>query len=119
MSAAPARGLERYVRGDPQVAADSGDRRPLQPRSRFYSLRLEEVIFVDAGVWFARYVRTDVDHARARTWFTNIKDTLVTSDYVIDELLTLLRSRGHTDVALRVGGNLHAALDAPLQPLLL
>lgn len=66
------------------------------------------MIFVDTGVWYARYVRSDADHARARAWFAKVSDRLATTDYVIDKLLTLLRSRGHGDVALRIGDNLLA-----------
>ena len=45
-------------------------------------------IFVDTGAWFARFVPSDRDHIAAREWFEQNSDPLVTTDYVIDELLT-------------------------------
>jgi predicted nucleic acid-binding protein len=51
-------------------------------------------IFVDTGAWFARFVVTDPDHAVASNWLSSNKEQLVTTDYVIDELLTLLKMRG-------------------------
>lgn len=61
------------------------------------------MIFIDTGAWYARYVADDADHAAAVEWFANVPDRLITSDYVIDELLTLLRSRGENHIALSVG----------------
>lgn len=72
------------------------------------------MIYVDTGVWFARYVRGDVDHPTAKNWFAQSSDRRVTTDYVVDELLTLLKSRGHADVAFRVGGNLLGGAICPL-----
>lgn len=62
------------------------------------------MIFVDTGAWFSRYVREDADHAAAVAWFSNLTDKLVTTDYVVDELLTLLKVRGHAGIAFAVGG---------------
>jgi uncharacterized protein len=64
------------------------------------------VIFVDTGVWFARYVASDADHAEAVAWFANPPDRLATTDYVVDELLTLLKQRGYADIAFAVGATL-------------
>ncbi|HEY3394097.1 MAG TPA: PIN domain-containing protein [Lacipirellulaceae bacterium] len=61
------------------------------------------MIFVDTGAWFARYVVEDVDHAAAIAWFGNVPDKLVTTDYVVDELLTLLKVRGYAHIAFVVG----------------
>ena len=60
-------------------------------------------VFVDTGAWFAFFVPADADHAAARTWFDSNTDPLVTTDYVVDELLTLLRVRGEFRRALEVG----------------
>jgi predicted nucleic acid-binding protein len=57
------------------------------------------VIFVDTGAWFARYVVEDADHAKATAWFAHAPDRLLTTDYVVDELLTLLKVRGYPDVS--------------------
>lgn len=40
---------------------------------------------------------SDPDHAAAIAFMRSNSQRLVTSDYVYDELLTLFRSRGHTD----------------------
>ena len=66
------------------------------------------MIFVDAGAWYARYVVEDVDHAKAVAWFKAPPDRLVTTDYIVDELLTLLKIRRYPDIAFTVGAPLLA-----------
>lgn len=51
------------------------------------------MIFVDTGAWFDTFVDWDMDHPRAFAWYTQNSATLLTTDYVIDGLLTLPRSR--------------------------
>ena len=63
-------------------------------------------IFVDTGAWFARFVPTDADHLAARQWFDQNTDPLITTDYIIDELLTLLKVRNEYRRALEVGPSL-------------
>ena len=58
-------------------------------------------IFVDTGAWFARFVPSDPDHAAARAWFDGNTNPLLTTDYILDELLTLLKVRGEFQ---RLGG---------------
>ncbi|MEZ0370102.1 MAG: type II toxin-antitoxin system VapC family toxin [Candidatus Sericytochromatia bacterium] len=60
-------------------------------------------VFVDTGAWFACFASRDVNHQAARTWLETNTCPLVTSDYVIDELLTLLKVRENTLVALSAG----------------
>ena len=64
------------------------------------------MIFVDTGAWFAAFVPNDPDHAAADVWLSQNTATLVTTDYVLDELLTLLKRRGEFDRALRLGERL-------------
>ncbi|WP_295436341.1 PIN domain-containing protein [uncultured Thiodictyon sp.] len=64
------------------------------------------MIFVDTGAWFAAFVPTDADHTVARAWLVRNQAPLLTTDYVIDELLTLMRMRGENRRALRVGQSL-------------
>ncbi|MEZ6111937.1 MAG: PIN domain-containing protein [Pirellulaceae bacterium] len=52
------------------------------------------MIFVDTGAWFAAFIPNDSDHTAASQWLSENREPLVTTDYVIDELLTLLRARG-------------------------
>jgi predicted nucleic acid-binding protein len=61
------------------------------------------MIFVDTGIWYAANVLEDPDHHSARQLLLNATTNLVTTDYVIDELLTLLVARNHRDIAIRIG----------------
>ena len=61
------------------------------------------MIFVDTGAWFARFVAGDPNHLRVRAWFDANRHRLVTSDYCVDETLTLLLVREHPQLAVRVG----------------
>ncbi len=51
------------------------------------------MLFVDTGAWFALAVAADPDHEAARSVIEVNRQPLVTTDYVIDELLTLFRVR--------------------------
>jgi hypothetical protein len=77
-------------------------------------MRRPDAVFVDTGAWFAAFVPTDRDHARADQWLRQNDRPLVTTDYVLDELLTLLLVRGERERALRVGA---ALLDGSLADL--
>jgi predicted nucleic acid-binding protein len=61
------------------------------------------MIFVDTGAWYASLVPTDPDHRRAMTWLAANDSLLLTTDYIIDETLTLLRVRGERKRALHLG----------------
>jgi PIN domain len=63
-------------------------------------------VFVDTGAWFARFVTTDSDHPAATAWLERNSEPLITTDYVIDELLTLLKIRKEYQRALEVGPEL-------------
>jgi predicted nucleic acid-binding protein len=60
-------------------------------------------IFVDTGAWFARFVPSDPDHPAAREWLEENAHPLITTDYIVDELLTVLKVRGEFQRALEVG----------------
>ena len=64
------------------------------------------MIFVDTGAWYASLVPTDPDHAKAVQWLAANHSPLLTTDYVIDEALTLLRVRGERTRALFLGAKL-------------
>lgn len=54
-------------------------------------------IFVDTGAWYAAMVRKDQDHEAAKLFLQGNTSLLITSDYVMDETVTLLLSRvGHS-----------------------
>jgi predicted nucleic acid-binding protein len=59
-------------------------------------------MFVDTSAWYAGIVPTDPQyHVVRRTLASGGR--LVTTDYVLDETLTLLKARGHVDRARRFG----------------
>jgi uncharacterized protein len=61
------------------------------------------MIFVDTSAWFALFASDDQNHAQASSWFGANSERLLTTDYVVDEALTLFRSKGQRAVALRFG----------------
>ena len=64
------------------------------------------MVFVDTGPLYALVVPADINHPRAMAWHDSNAERLITTDYVIDELLTLLRRRGHTLASLAAGRRL-------------
>lgn len=67
---------------------------------------MSQFAFVDTGAWFAAVVPWDANHALAAAWFESNKRPLITTDYVLDETLTLLRARGEGQRAIALGGSL-------------
>jgi predicted nucleic acid-binding protein len=65
-------------------------------------------VFVDTGGWFAYFVRRDPDHVAAVNWMRQNRQPLVTTDYVLDELFTLLKMRESHRVAAAAGAVLLA-----------
>jgi len=60
-------------------------------------------VFVDTGAWFAYFVRRDPDHNSARDWVSTDESPLVTSDYILDELFTLLKIRESHALSVAAG----------------
>ena len=60
-------------------------------------------VFVDTGGWFASVVPTDPEHRRVVDWLKENSQPLITTDYVVDETLTLLRARGEGTRAITLG----------------
>jgi len=61
------------------------------------------MIFVDTSAWFAIYSLRDVNHAAAICEARSFREQLITTDYVVDETLTLLRARGENRRAIAFG----------------
>jgi predicted nucleic acid-binding protein len=61
------------------------------------------MIFVDTGAWFASLIPSDPDYAAAIAWLAGNDEPLLTTDYIIDETLTLLRARGQRQRAREAG----------------
>lgn len=70
--------------------------------------------FVDTAAWFALYVRDDPHHADACLWIANNPTPLLTTDYVVDETLTLMRVRGQRSIAFDFGRDMFAGRAATL-----
>jgi len=57
-----------------------------------------KMVFVDTSGWYALVDKNDPDHPQARRWFERNRLPLITTDYVFDETLTLVRtSLGHRE----------------------
>ena len=67
------------------------------------------MIFVDTGAWFARYVPGDPNHQRVKACLDASTEVLLTTDYCVDETLTLLATRQRAQVAVKVGRALFEA----------
>ena len=61
------------------------------------------MVFVDTSAWFAAVVPSDPNHSRAADWLAANSEGLLTTDYIIDEILTLLRARGERQRAKLLG----------------
>ena len=64
---------------------------------------MNDLVFVDTGGWFAAAVPWDANHAAASAWFGHNQRPLVTTDYVVDEVLTLLRAKAENQRSLDLG----------------
>lgn len=73
------------------------------------------MVFVDTSAWYAAFVPADRDHMRAQEWLVRNKGVLVTTDYICDELLTLLKARREYQRALCIGESLLAGRIARLE----
>ena len=60
-------------------------------------------VFVDSGAWYASVVAWDLNHAAAIAWFQGNCCPLLTTDYVVDETMTLLKTRGEMGRAILLG----------------
>jgi uncharacterized protein len=61
------------------------------------------MIFVDTGALFALAVTDDPRHEEVEAWYSKDEDQLVTTDYCLDELLTLLVARKRPEIAIPTG----------------
>lgn len=63
-------------------------------------------VFVDTSAWYALFNPTDPDHEVARHWYELCSQPLITTDFVFDELMTLLRTRAAFHKAVHAGSEL-------------
>lgn len=52
-----------------------------------------ELLFIDTGAWYAFYDKKDGAHVRVKSVVTSRPEEIVTSNYVLDELVTLFKAR--------------------------
>ena len=64
------------------------------------------MIFVDTGTCFACFVPKVHRHEQAAAWYLANTERLLTSDYILAELFTLLKARGEFPTALAIGAHL-------------
>jgi uncharacterized protein len=72
------------------------------------------VIFVDTSAWYAGYSTRDENHAAAVAFHLASTSPFITTDFVVDETLTLFKSRGNYELAVELGRKLFAGQLAKL-----
>jgi hypothetical protein len=83
---------------------------------------VSELVFADTGAWFASVVPWDANRPSAVQWLRAETRQLLTTDFIVDETLTLLKARGEMPRALHLGrrfftGGLAARYDVTEQDL--
>ncbi len=73
-----------------------------------------DLIFVDTSAWYAYFDNSDTDHPAAAEFMNNLPSPVITSNYVIDETLTLLRTRIGYSLAVTIGKQFFAGRLAQL-----
>ena len=63
-------------------------------------------IFVDTGAWYALVDKKDPDHLKAKEFYNNNSTPFITTNFIFDEIITLLMSRLGWDVSRKFGGRL-------------
>jgi predicted nucleic acid-binding protein len=61
------------------------------------------MVFVDTSAWYAYFVPLDPSHDRVREYLRSLEAPMATTDYCVDETLTLLIMRGEHRRALAAG----------------
>ena len=75
------------------------------------------MLFVDTSAWLGMYDRSDQFHHKAVDGLARIRSAgieLVTTDYIMDESLTLIRMRAHHQAAVNFGEGLLTSAAARL-----
>ena len=60
-------------------------------------------LFVDTSAWCAYFDKSDSEHINASEYLEQITSPLVTSNYIVDETLTLIRKRIGHKLAIEIG----------------
>jgi uncharacterized protein len=75
------------------------------------------VIFIDTSAWYAASSVRDANHQEAKRFLKSLREPLITTDYVVDETLTLFRSRGENQHALTFGAEVIDGSFAEIVPI--
>lgn len=62
--------------------------------------------FADTSGWYASLIPEDQNHETALAWLRTFSGKFLTTDFVLDETLTLLRSRGFRKAAIDWGSTM-------------
>ena len=68
-----------------------------------------EKVFVDTSGWVALFVENDQHHSKARRIYGEMKEArypLYTSDYIVDETITLVLKRGNHKQSVLAGNSI-------------
>ncbi|NJD78667.1 MAG: hypothetical protein FIB08_16495 [Candidatus Methanoperedens sp.] len=63
-------------------------------------------IFVDTSAWYALIDKTDSDHASAIEFKDSLNHSMITTNYVADEIITLVKARLGYMTAVEIGKKL-------------
>ena len=67
---------------------------------------VKDAIFVDTSAWYATVDKSDRDHRAAVAKIQNLDRPLLTSNYIFDETLTLIKTRLGSSLAVQFGEKL-------------
>lgn len=62
-----------------------------------------QLVFVDTAAWFALVDQDDRNHVEAKNWYTDATAHLISTDYILDETLTLMQRKLGHNVAVQFG----------------
>lgn len=63
-------------------------------------------IFIDTSAWYAYIDKSDADHTAAVRLVKDLNQPLITSNYIFDEILTLIKVKIGSHVAINLGRKL-------------
>lgn len=62
---------------------------------------MTEKVFVDTSAWYAYINSKDPDHVKVKDYLNNFKGNLISTNFIFDEIITLVLSRmGHKKAVL-------------------
>lgn len=71
-------------------------------------------VFIDTGAWYAHINKNDPLHSRVFTFIKDPDRQLITSNYVFDETITLVRARLGHPLAVKAGQILRDACEVSI-----